>query len=777
MDFQSNTIDFLSLFPNSNNPPTFVFQSKDDGRGSKDKAITSKYGKVWHKASAYNSKLIQWLKNNNNDGWGCFFTVNEIDQTLDPSHKRTEEMLTRIRAVWVEDDNKRDEPRTDWKLEPSVIVNSSPGKFHYYWLTNIEPDEANKEEWHGVMATLVNEYQCDNNAKDLVRVLRLPGFYHMKNPDEPHLVTFSVVSGAVYMWSDITLAFPPSEFKDQSPSKSSDAPSDSRTISDLLRDYRDGHRHGPSHKAAMKLANHNVPKDDIIEILCALFPENSLDHHTQSVTSAIDKIQAEKKYLFHEVDSNIDEARILPHFDTSFKDTWPDPWPMIFKTFESAIYQVIEEIYVPSCFAYHSVMLGSVFRTVRGRGPNLNMQIISASGVGKDSNTSEPIERIASVIRSEFAKKEGDSNQLGKMLLSPIYESITADTTYLKTLNFDENKAGGLILNTEASGHWDMVASADNPHTEGVMRIEINAWDGHNISGKVVGKSRYEDIQNPNYTMLRLQQTEAIERNLTQRMIDIGLGNRIDYYADNIERPEVASTELSDKDISISREYIEFLEFLFKFIHTHQNSQIKVVTSQRGGVIHQFETEFMLPMVNGGGVSKDEYKFLKRIIGSAEKQVTEIVAFVYVWRLFNGIDTKSMVRKSINGILIELDGSEFEKYVVPLMEYQLKIRRFLFNNILNTSQATAETEAINEVWTRCSAKVGAPYRPWHEKGGIVAAHFHDRVKVHKFFSKNKKYANPEIITRAINSWAIINGLELKKLSANGKNRTCYVMTN
>jgi hypothetical protein len=773
--FSNDTNRFLSAFP-SNLP--FIFQAKDDGRGTKDIATVKKYGKIWHKTGNFDESIVKWLKNHNNDAWGCFFAVNELDQALDPAHKRTINMITRIRSVWVEDDNKRDTPRNDWPIEPSFIVNSSPGKFHYYWLTDIKPTEMNKIQWEGVMSTLVTKYDCDNNAKDLARVLRLPGFYHMKDPENPHLVVF-MGNGTVYDWVDIISAFPPADSiegweTDTREKAINESETLTKTMAELIADYQAGHRHGPSSRTAMKLANYNVPLDEIIAILCAIFTESSYDHHAQSAASAIKKINSERYYKFHSTGSGTDKKE-LPHFNTSFVRDWPQPWPLIFKTFEDAIYQVIEEIYVPACFAYHSVLLGSIFRTVRGRGCNLNMQIISASGVGKDSNTSEPIERILTHMKGELKDSESESDTLGLRLLSPIYESVTADTTYLKTLGFEENKDGGLILNTEASGHWDMVANADNPHTEGVMRIEINAWDGHNISGKVVGKSRFEDMHNPNYTMLRLQQTEAIERNLTQRMIDIGLGNRIDYYADNIDRPEVASTELSSKEIKINSEYVDFLRFVFKFIHAHKGYQIKVSTSKSGGFIHRFETETLLPLVNNDNISRDEYKFIKRIIGSAEKQTTEIAAFCYMWRIYNGESVDDIVLSKLNDIVLEIDGGKFEQFILPFMEYQLKIRRFLYNNILNTSQATAETIAINEVWERCVKKVSHDYEPWHAVGGIVATHFNARVKAHKFFSKNPKYNNPETINRAINNWVLINGLELKKIDVDGKKRACYVM--
>jgi len=775
----NSTVEFLSLFKRAQ---PIIFSAKDDGKGKKPSEVTDKYGKAWHKTGTIN-EVGPWLNKHNKDAWGCFFTVNDLDQGLDLGRKRTEKMLVGINALWAEDDNKRDEPRTDWPIKPNIVVNSSPNKFHYYWLTTAKATDEHCDQWHGMMQTMVNDYGSDNNAKDLVRILRLPGFKHQKDPAHPHMVTFKLVKKTPYNWNALIEAFPPSPYilkgktegvKTGNAVRNSDTLT--KTMAELITDYEDGHRHGPSSRSAMKLANHGVPQEDIVSILKALFPEENNGHHEQSVESAIDKIKSEGRIgSFLEV-SEGKGSKEPPHFDTSFINDWPEPWPMIFRSFEGAIYQVIEEIYVPSCFALHTVLLGSIFRTVRNRGPNLNMQIISSSGVGKDSNTSEPIKLITTAIKAQVSNEIGDSLKNGLMLMDPIYQSITADTTYLKALGLEENKSGGLILNTEASGHWDMVASADNPHTEGVMRIEINAWDGQNISGKLVGKEKYNDIHNPNYTCLRLQQTEALERNLTQRMIDIGLGNRIDYYADNIDRPEVASTRLSSKNVKVSDEYIDFIKYVFTYIFVHTGEQIRVKTSQPNGVIARFEEDVLLPLVNNSdGVSRDEYKFLKRIIGSAEKQVTCITAFAYLWKLYQGEDASDMVSNQIGDIVLELNGHEYEQYALPLMEYQLRMRQHLYENTLSTSQATAEADAIDEVWSKMTKKVPTIEKEWHELGGIIATSFHSRVRAHKFFKKNPKYNDPEKINRAINNWVSANGLEKKSIEVKRKKRACYVM--
>ena len=195
-------------------------------------------------------------------------------------------------------------------------------------------------------------------------------------------------------------------------------------------------------------------------------------------------------------------------------------------------------------------------------------------------------------------------------------------------------------------------------------------------------------------------------------------------------------------------------------------------------IIGRFEKEVLLPLVNTEeGISRDEYKFLKRIIGSAEKQVTCITAYSFLWKLYKGEDVDDMVINKIGDVIFEINGAQYEKFVLPLMEYQLKMRRYLYENVLSTSQASAETEAIDEVWARLVKKVSAVYKPWHDQGGIVATDFHTRVKTHKFFKKNPKYVDPERINRAILSWINTSGLEKKVIAVGRSKRACYVMRN
>src|SRR5262249_25146238 len=103
-------------------------------------------------------------------GAGVYVTVNETDLT-----GRKSENIRRVRVVWQEADEGHGGP---FPLDPSLVIESSPGHFHRYWLvSDIWPaDEQGRADFAAVMERMVESYGSDKNAKDICRVLRVPGF-------------------------------------------------------------------------------------------------------------------------------------------------------------------------------------------------------------------------------------------------------------------------------------------------------------------------------------------------------------------------------------------------------------------------------------------------------------------------------------------------------------------------------------------------------------------------------------------------------------------------
>lgn len=173
---------------------SFCFQTFDDQKSRKDPTLV----RVLH------GTLEQYwavLADLNRRGAGVFVTVNVTD-----GKGRKLENMVRPRAIFQEADRPNTPVPT---LDPHIEVESSPGKFHRYWLIE-EATAPTFDVWGEGMERMVMDFGSDPNARDPSRVLRLPGFYHQKDPSRPFMVRIhSVQLIQPYPWLQITKAIPP----------------------------------------------------------------------------------------------------------------------------------------------------------------------------------------------------------------------------------------------------------------------------------------------------------------------------------------------------------------------------------------------------------------------------------------------------------------------------------------------------------------------------------------------------------------------------------------
>ncbi len=104
-------------------------------------------------------------------GHGIFFTPNETD-----GKGRKAENVVRVRAVFVDLDGAELGPVEKFKLKPNIILESSPGKYHAYWLT----DDVPLDWFTPIQEAISKNFSGDPVVKDLPRLMRVPGFLHQK---------------------------------------------------------------------------------------------------------------------------------------------------------------------------------------------------------------------------------------------------------------------------------------------------------------------------------------------------------------------------------------------------------------------------------------------------------------------------------------------------------------------------------------------------------------------------------------------------------------------
>ncbi|MCR6732849.1 MAG: DNA-primase RepB domain-containing protein [Afipia sp.] len=126
-----------------------------------------------HRGRLSKKPVVDLLKRKNAEGYAIFFTLNATDGN---GVKR--ENVVAVRALPLDMDGA---PLPDkFEVEPSLIVNTSPGKFQCFWPISESKDFAAYED---MARRLAAHYGGDPAVCDVAHVFRAAGFYHWKgNP-------------------------------------------------------------------------------------------------------------------------------------------------------------------------------------------------------------------------------------------------------------------------------------------------------------------------------------------------------------------------------------------------------------------------------------------------------------------------------------------------------------------------------------------------------------------------------------------------------------------
>jgi len=170
---------FLSYFLGQN-----TFQTFDDSTMKK-----RELSKIYQ---TYNSMDIDAK---NNKGAGIFLTINETD-----GKGRSKKNIIRVRAVFADMDGAPLAPVIEFF--PSLIVESSPGRYHAYWMTDSVP----LDHFTGIQKAIAAKFHSDPKVCDLARVMRIPGYYHCKG--DPTLSRVIYTSKNKYSFEELKVMFP-----------------------------------------------------------------------------------------------------------------------------------------------------------------------------------------------------------------------------------------------------------------------------------------------------------------------------------------------------------------------------------------------------------------------------------------------------------------------------------------------------------------------------------------------------------------------------------------
>jgi hypothetical protein len=140
-----------------------TFQTFDDSQRKRRELAQHIHGSIEACASA--------LQAMNRRGAGIFWMVNYGD-----GQGRKTENITGIRALFLDLDGAPLQPALAAGAEPHAVIESSPGKWHVYWLVT----GCSLHQFTPAQRALAAKFNGDKSVHDLPRVLRVPGFLHSK---------------------------------------------------------------------------------------------------------------------------------------------------------------------------------------------------------------------------------------------------------------------------------------------------------------------------------------------------------------------------------------------------------------------------------------------------------------------------------------------------------------------------------------------------------------------------------------------------------------------
>lgn len=148
-----------------------TFQTFDDDKVRKDMRLA----RVFHGTLDEHFDALAAL---NQQGAGVFVMVNQGDGVVHPGSTtcRTAANVVKIRTLFADLDGAPLQPLLDC-LHPDIIIESSNGKWHAYYLTDDCPLDQFKLRQQQIAA----KFNSDPKVCDLPRVMRLPGFFHQKD--------------------------------------------------------------------------------------------------------------------------------------------------------------------------------------------------------------------------------------------------------------------------------------------------------------------------------------------------------------------------------------------------------------------------------------------------------------------------------------------------------------------------------------------------------------------------------------------------------------------
>lgn len=472
------------------------------------------------------------------------------------------------------------------------------------------------------------------------------------------------------------------------------------TFSDLTDKIRQGHTfHEPLLNISYQLIKQGMPVESTIQMLTSIMEgsaaaDSSHPRHkdwmdrlprieTEYVAGAVRRC-ANNTARVTAKDIEPEEEAPLPSFPENLMETWPEPWPMIWKNFARLSHDLNEALLIPTVITHSSYMLMSRFRNKRGRRPNFIFLNLSESTGGKDVNSRDVLrdmDRIFSRMGSEI-----QTSPFAPVLKTQ--SSVTSDSTFLES--FDEHQRFYWI-NTESTNIWHQMATAgNNAAVKGLSDKLIQVVDGNELTGKKRKQGGdVSNVENPTAQCLFYAQPDTIRKYVTMEQVDSGL----------IGRCLISIVPRHDKDIEDFDPFASndtadmYVDDDFHRFYTSESFRTLPTSSDNLSLTKDQEAQLTewfrkkaKPYWGGNSDNSDTYMtVLKRIATSIEQLYTVVLGMTKLYDRHKGIEMRKEI--SIQTLL-------------PLFEYWFESKVYTISNLVEEDIDPLYTE-IAELLRQC----------------------------------------------------------------------------
>jgi len=193
---QTQAETFLTLLDEADD--RFLFASIYPGTEESPAKCIHEWGTV--------DELFRKLVARNEDGAGIYVVANKSTGAKDSD-------VTSVRAIFADQDVPSSIANESWPIDPHMIVETSPGRYHYWWLV----DGLSREEFSPIQSKIASTYGTDRSVTNLARLMRVPGFLNTKRDENggeryPDFVVrlTATLNVLPYKPEIVRTAFPPS---------------------------------------------------------------------------------------------------------------------------------------------------------------------------------------------------------------------------------------------------------------------------------------------------------------------------------------------------------------------------------------------------------------------------------------------------------------------------------------------------------------------------------------------------------------------------------------